>query len=73
MATVSYEVCDRCNNRIEKKRGLQSKARLKKRKLLWWRLTSGAVSVWERELCGDCTEALEKFLEPAKKAADKRD
>ena len=67
MATVSYEVCDRCKKRIGTKDGyLRSKGKIKKRTFIWWRLSAGASDTWEWDLCDECTKELYDFLNECK-------
>lgn len=62
MATVEYQVCDRCREKISYRSRLRAKVQWPKVIKIAW-VICGATMNQEKELCGKCAEELEKFLE----------
>lgn len=61
MATISYEVCDRCKKEISTHSLKRSTIpAYRKRKILW--ITAGYIYEDTKELCEDCTVKLDDFL-----------
>jgi uncharacterized CHY-type Zn-finger protein len=60
MAVVTYEVCDRCSEKVNYHSG--RKARVRTAKIKW--IVCGMVIESEKILCDKCYHALEEFLEP---------
>ena len=59
MAVVTYKICDRCKKKIDRKSGKLAIVTTSY-EIRW--IIKGCVHEHDKELCGDCSDELEKFM-----------
>ena len=62
MATVTYDVCDRCGERIVRRKGFNSIVEITKT-IKITKFVCGDGSERTHQLCTDCSRSLESFLD----------